>query len=87
MLSQLQCALLPAVLALVVGDYHADHSGQSAAYNTYPTHYSDYSYAYNNSVTEKRRVFTDDYTLSKIHLLTFMYFTIYYTYYRHGIDT
>ena len=71
MLSQLQCALLPAVLALVVGDYHADLSGQSAAYNTYPTHYSDYSYAYNNSVTNpgKRRVFTDDYTLSKIYFL------------------
>ena len=68
MFSQLQCFLLPAVISLVVGDYYRDISGQAAAYNNYNTYYPDYSYAYNNSVADsrKRRVFTDDYTLSKM---------------------
>ena len=75
MFSQLQCVLLPAVISLVVGDYHTDLSGQAAAYNNYNTYYPDYSYAYNNSVADsrKRRVFTSDYTLSKMFFSFFKF--------------
>ena len=63
MISQLLCVLL-GLLSQVLADYHADYSGQSAAYNNYNTYYPDYGYAYNNSLTEStghtKRIFNDE---------------------------
>ena len=69
MLGQPPLHLLLGVLVLVVGDHHADPSGPVGSYSSYNTYYPDYSYALNNSVSEnpgQRRLFTSNYSLSKI---------------------
>ena len=82
MLSQPPFHVLLGVIVLVVGDHHADPSGPAVSYSSYNTYYPDYSYAFNNSVSEnpgKRRLFTSDYSLSKFwawDILDFRFITL-----------
>ena len=67
-------ALLSAYLSVCLGDYHVDHS--VATNYLYPDYqgygvsaYDGYNTNQTSLDTNKRRVFTDDYTFSKFKLL------------------
>ena len=66
MIGHIQICVFLAIFSSGLGDYHSDFSDHSAVSN-YNTYYPDYSYAYNYSnPSGYKRIFTEDYTLSKI---------------------
>ena len=68
MTTQLLTALIPALLAQVLADYHnqGDSSGQGATYTNYNTYYPDYENYPQSYSQSTKRVFNDDYTASTV---------------------